>query len=354
MKEAETNEPESNHEEEANPKPHVFAIKRGASVWSKREFLKTAASGIVTAAVIGCSPKNADNASAFPSKDPNNAIPPFVVGGTTYRLIDLKDYNGTLPPTGVNLGVVGYVQADFYFRYFNEQGRQAVNQHESKVGDKAALSGMKSLATSLAARGNAQPTEQSQFAELFSAIKLDTEKSATSSGRRMQGSNARVEARGRRMQGSAASGAISGRRMQGAEGRVEAGSPQRNLGTLTINGQRYENSRIVESYTDGYTRLAHADGVAVVRTDALPEVVQMQLPHPVANPSRRPTTVPKTTTVVPSAPIRPVEPVRPVEPSRSAEPVRPVEPSRPAEPVRPVEPSRPSEGTYTSHYWRPN
>jgi head-tail adaptor len=281
----------------------------------KRAFLKIAATGAVAGATLSCSDQK---------KDPNNAIPPFAFGATTYRLIDLKDYNGALPPSGMNLAVVGYVQNDFYFRYFDEQGRLAVNQHESKVTDAATLSEMKVLASSLAAKGDAEPSEQSRFAQLFSAVRSDAEKSQASSGRRMQGSDARLGVRGRRMQRSAAGGTVSGKRMQGAEGRVEAGSPQRNLGTLLVNNERYTDSRIAETYADGYTKLAYAGGVVVVRTDALPEVVRLQLPHPIANPSPKPSAVPRTTTtVVPAAPVAPAEPSRPLE----------------REP---------------SHYWRPN
>ena len=314
----------------ANPEPQVLAIKRDGSVWrmGKRAFLKTAAAATVAGATVGCSD---------PKKDPDNVIPPFVFGSTTYRLIDLKDYNGALPPSGTNLAVVAYVQSDFYFRYFDAQGQLAVNQHESNILERANIAQIKVLAASIAAKGEADPVEQTRFAVLFSEVRADAAKSENSSGRRMQGSDGRVKARGRRMQGSAGTGAVSGRRMQGAEGRVEAGSPQRNLGTLRINNEYYTDSRIEASYTDGYTKLAHTGGTVMVRTDALPEIVRLQLPHPIDNPSQRPSAVPHKAVVPEPSPPRPSPPPRP-----------------PPRPKPSPSPGGGSGGEYTSHYWRPN
>jgi hypothetical protein len=114
---------------------------------------------------------------------------------------------------------------------------------------------------------------------------------------------------------------------------VEADSAQRNLGVVVINGQKYSDARTVETYTDGHTKVEHAGGTMVVRTDALPEIVRMQLSIPIANPTPMPSAIPQressTTTVV-----VPTEPVRPAPPKPT-----------------PV-PSPPRTTTY--HYWRPN
>lgn len=282
--------------------PQVLAVKRDEQVWrmGKREFLKRAVLGAVAGA-----------AACKTDKD-DNAVPPFAIGGMTYRLIALPDYNAELPQTGTSLSVVGFVDADFYFRAFNPAGQLVVNLHESKATDPAALGDLKRLSQTVAARGSAEPAEQTRFAELFAT----TTGTGPRSGRRMQGTTGEVGQAGRRMQGSASTGTITGRRMQGAEGRMEGSSAQRNLGTLRVNHERYNDARIVATYDDGYTKLTHADGEAVVRTDALPEIVRMQLPMAIGNPSPLPTAVPRTE-VVPA-------------------------------------PSPPPRSTYGGHYWRPN
>jgi hypothetical protein len=302
-------EPAANTDSTEPPaEPQVLAIKRQGDVWrmSKREFLKTVAAGTVVGlagTAVGCA-----------ADDDDDAIPPFQSGGVTYRLIALLDYNATLPDSGTSLAVTAYVESDFYFRSFDQQGALAVNLHESRLADQATVGEIKDFAKTLAAKGSAEPAEQQRFAELFSTATSGT---GTVSGRRMQGSESRVERSGRRMQGSTPTSTVSGRRMQGAEGRPEAGSRPQNLGTLVVNNRWYKESHIIATYTDGYTRLSHAGGEAVVQTDALPEIVQMQLPQAVANPSPRPSTVPRTTT---------------------------------ARPARPRSPRRRSSG----HYWRPN
>lgn len=303
-------DPARTDEVPASSAPRVLAIKRNGSVWrmGKREFLKTAVWGAVAGATGACADRQ--------DEEGDDAIPPFLVGGITYRVIALRDYNAVLPQSGKNVSVVAYVDSDFYFRHFDGDGQLAVNLHESKVTDKAALGEMKQLTQFVAAKFSADPTEQARFAELFSAT-TGSGTSTTASGRRMQGSQAETQTAGRRMQGSASTGTVSGRRMQGAEGRVESTSPPRNLGTLRVNNQSYENATILETYTDGYTRVSHAGGAVVVRTDALPEMVQLQLPQAVANPNPVPSAVPKTGV------------------------------TRPA-------PSTPRRRRSTGHYWRPN
>lgn len=275
-------------------KPHVLAVKRGEEVWrmGKREFLKRAVLGAV-----------AGGAACNSKKDDDDTVPPFAIGGMTYRLIALPDYNAELPRTGASLSVVGFVDSDFYFRSFNAAGEMVVNLHESKATDVAALSDLKRLSQTVAARRSIEPAEQTRFAELFAT----TTGTGPRSGRRTQETTGKVEQPGRRMQGSASSGTITGRRMQGAEGRPEVGSVERNLGTLRVNSERYHEVQIVATYTDGYTTLKHADGEAVVRTDALPEIVRMQLPIAVSNPRSRPTAVP---TAVPAPPPAPRPPPR--------------------------------------------
>jgi hypothetical protein len=130
---------------------------------------------------------------------------------------------------------------------------------------------------------------------------------------------------GRRMQGSTPVGTTSGRRMQGAEGRPEA-EVRRPLGTLIVNNERYDNAQIVDTYTDGYTRLSHLRGEVVVRTDSLPELVRLQTPMAIANPGGIPSAIPRTETTTTVVPAPAPAPAPKPAPSRS----------------------------YTSHYWRPN
>ena len=306
---------------EATPdaEPQVMAIKRQDEVWriGKRTFLKSTVVGAFASVAAACRNDNPDN-------DP---IPPFAIGGTTYRLMVLPDYNAKLPAAGRNLAVVASVKDDFYFRYFDDSGTMAVNQHESKVADKAALAEMKSLAQRVTAKRSADATEQSRFAELFAT----TTGTGKGSGRRIQGTDARVDSAGRRVQGSMSSGTISGRRMQGAEGRPEARSEPRNLGTLVVNNEKYEDSKVAETYTDGYTRIVHAGGEAVIRTDALPEIVRMQLPLASTSPSPRPSAIPRAVTVPAPAPAPPPQPEPQPEPQPSDD-----------------------AGSYGGHYWRPN
>jgi hypothetical protein len=310
MKKPESDSPAAAPDPGADAEPQVLAVKRGHEVWrmDKREFLKRAVLGAVAGAGA-CSGQDEDG-----DPESDDAVPPFVVGGTTYRLIELKSYNAGLPFTGTNLAIVAFINGDFYFRSFDAEGTQRFNLHESQIPapEQAALGDLKRLAQSLALTGSAEPAEQTRFAELHGVM---TGKS-TVTGRRMQGTAGEVEP-GRRMQGSASPGTVTGRRMQGAEGRPESPRVRRNLGTLRVNGERYNSATIVETYTDGYTKLSHADGEAVVRTDALPEIVRMQLPIAVPNPGVVPTAVPRTT-------------------------VRPA----------PSPPPRSSGGG--GHYWRPN
>jgi hypothetical protein len=288
---------------EATPdtEPQVIAIKRQDEVWrmGKRTFLKSTAVAAFASVAAACAgeKKNPPGANANPNPD-NDPIPPFGIGGMTYRLIALPDYNATLPAAGRNLAIVASVKDDFYFRAFDDQGTMAVNQHQSKAADQAALAEMKSLAQTVTAKRSADATEQARFAELFAT----TTGTVKGTGRRIQATDARVDSTGRRVQGSASSGAISGRRIPGAEGRLEARGEPRNLGTLVVDNQRYEESKVAETYTDGYTRIVHTGGETVIRTDALPEIVQMQLPRASTSPSPRPSAIPRTTVVPAPAP----------------------------------------------------
>lgn len=327
MNDDEIREGEVTLEPTPDDEPRIFAMKRRDDLWrmDKRAFLKSMALGTV-AGVIGCS-ESAEDIPDDDSDDSGDSIPPFDVGGISYRLIDLRDYNGTLPPSGRNLAVVAYVQSDFYFRYFDGEGNHAVNVHESNVSDQTAVGEIKSMTQTIAARGNASPSEQVRINKLFTAVRNSaTGTGETVSGRRMQGTAAQTESGGRRMQGTIPSGPASGRRLQGAEGRAEAGRPPRILGTLRINDETYQESRIVATYTDGQTKLSHAGGEIVVRTDALPELVHMQLPQPIKNPSPRSTAVPTQTTTTTPVPT----------------------------PVRPSNPSPAPRSSTTGHYWRPN
>jgi hypothetical protein len=309
----------TSQEPPTTPEPQVQAVKRDDTVWrmDKREVLKTAVVGTVAAVIGGCSSSKDDD-------DLPDAVPPFSVGGTTYRLIELPSYNAKLPAKGKNLAVVAFKDSDFYFRSFDARGKQEFFDHESKVQDQAALGELKKVVQSVTANRIVQPTEQDQIAELFTAT---TRPAGSTGGRRMQGSQTEAERPGRRMQGSSSTGAVSVRRMQGAEGRLEGSSAQRNLGTLKVNEVSYEESKIVETYTDGYTKVAHSGGEVVVRTDALPEIVRMQLPHAIVNPSPKPSAVPSTGSTTSSS----------GSSSRSS--------------------SSSSGGSYRSsggHYWRPN
>ncbi|MCG8463162.1 MAG: hypothetical protein MI919_43320 [Holophagales bacterium] len=336
MKDREIREREAGPEPRPDEEPQVFAMKRGDDLWrmDKRAFLKSMALG-TAAGAIGCSTTDTGEAGDPDEPGPpvgpdddgdggggNDSIPPFDVEGISYRLIDLRDYNGTLPESGQNLAVIAYVQSDFFFRYFDAEGNQAVNVHESKVSDQTSVSEMKNLARSVTAARNAGAAEQARLAELFGNVRSSaTEAGGAVSDRRMQGTRARSESGRRRMQGTIPGGSTSGRRLPGAEGRAEAGTAPRNLGTLRINGESYRESRIIATYKDGHTKLSHARGVIVVRTDALPEIVRMQLPQPVDNPSPRPTTIPAGESVT--------------------------SPSAPREPP-------PTRRRSTGHYWRPN
>lgn len=304
----------------SDAEPQVMAIKRQDEVWrmGKRTFLKSTMVGAFASVAAACgldSPddENPDDQNPINENPHNDPIPPFGIGGVTYRLIVLPDYNAELPAVGRNLAIVASVQDDFYFRSFDDQGEMAVNQHESKTSDQAALADMKSLAQTVTAKRSADTTEQARFAELFAT----TTGTGKASGRRMQGTDARVDSGGRRVQGSRSSGTISGRRVQGAEGRLEARSEPRNLGTLVLDNQKYDDSKVAETYTDGYTRIVHAGGEAVIRTDALPEIVRMQLPQASTSPSRRPSAIPRTATV-------------------------------------PAESPSGYDRSYSTHYWRPN
>ncbi len=330
--------------------PQVFAMKRRDDLWrmDKRAFLKSMVLGTAVGA-FGCSTADKDNqdnqseegddsiaaleedVQDDQGQEGEEPIPPFDVGGISYQLIDLRDYNGTLPSSGRNLAVVAYVQSDFYFRYFDAEGNQAVNVHESNVPDQVSVGEIKSLAQTVAAKRSASANEQARISELFTNVRNSTTGAGdTASGRRMQGTRTQTGSGGRRMQGTIPGGPTSGRRLQGAEGRAEAGTPPRNLGTLRINGERYEESRVIATYSDGQTRISHAGGETVVRTEALPEIVQMQLPQPTQNPSPRAAAMPTQTTTT-----RPVSP--PVSP-----------------PKRPSRPSSPPRRRSTGHYWRPN
>lgn len=303
---------------EASTEPSVFAMKRDGVLQpiGKRSFLKAAAFAAV-GTTVGCSNDDDDD-----NPEVGDAVPPFDVGGVTYRLVILRDYNSQLPPSGTNLGVVGFVGDDFFFRRFDESGRLAVNLHESRVEDKTLLANLKGLSMVLREKGTAEAAEQTRFAALFSETTAST--GSAGGGRRMQESAGSTKSGGRRMQGSTSQGSVSGQRMQGAEGRPAAGAKPRNVGTITVNGEQYENVTIVETYTDGYSRIEHSTGTVVVRTDALPEIAQMQAPIAVSQSSARPATMPAQPRVTP----------------------RP----RPAPAPSPT----PPRGGGGSHYWRPN
>lgn len=316
----------------------VLAVKRDGQVWriSKRSFFKSAVVGMAALAVPGCSDGTPKTDAENKKKDDDpppvgaDAVPPFQAGGVTYRVIKLADYNDRLPWAGKRVVVVAYLNSDLYFRSFDERGGIVANQHESRIADKASLAKMKSLVETVAARGRAEAAEQASFVDLFSKVTSSATAKGTeapTTGRRLQGSEGRAESSGRRLQGSTASGRVTGRRLQGAEGRLEGDSAQRNLGPLVVNGERYTDAKIVETYKDGYTQVAHSGGTIVVKTDSLPEIVRMQMSHPVANPSPRPTAIP----AAPRVESAPVVTPAPVEP-------------------RPSPPST----SYGGHYWRPN
>ena len=278
----------------SEPQPKVFAVRRAETLWrsDKRGILKTAAVGAAASVVGGCSPSRDKNPK---DKDPvPPVVPPFSIGGVTYSLIKLPDYNAKIPSSGKGAVVIAFVGSDYYLREFGPNGTMTVNYHESKVKDKTALGDLKQVVQSVVTEGGAAPAKQQEIADLFQASVRPSANAAER--KRMQGSEAKAEPAGRRMQGAVSSGNVSGRRMQGAEGRADVPGVQRDLGTLNINQNDYNDAKIVETYTDGYTKISHAGGSAVVRTDALPEVVQMQLPHPIANPSPKPSAIPSTTT----------------------------------------------------------
>jgi hypothetical protein len=319
--------------------PRVLAVKRDGHVsrMDKRSFLRVAAS-VVGGASAGCA-SVAKPPDETPQQDDDppggagggNAIPPFQIGGTTYHVIKFADYNARLPTAKSRTAFVAFVNDDFYFRAVDDRGTVASNHHESRITDKATLAEMKSIVATVVKKGTAASEEQIQIASLFSKViasasVVPVETTPPSSGKRMQGSEGRPQSSGRRFQGSAASGQVAGRRLQGAEGRLEGDSAQRSLGVLVINGQRYSDTRITETYTDGYTKVVHAGGTIVVRTDALPEIVQMQLAIPIANPNPQPSAISEkgSTTVV--------------------------TPAKPPEPTRP----RRGSGGGGIHYWRPN
>lgn len=304
----------------------VLAIKRDnlSAGMTKRSFLRAAMTGLAVSATAACSTpaKNDDQA---PTPAPGNVGASFVVGGTTYEIVDLQDYNRVLPQTGANLAVVGYVGSDYFFRSFDADGSRTLNHHESKLQDRESLTEMKQLVATIVTTGRAEPTQQTQFAALFTKVAASTSTgSGGSSGKRLQSSEGSLSEQGRRMQGSAGSGQVSGRRMQGAEGRPERNVAEKDLGTVVVNGTPYHHARVTGTYTDGYSTVTHDGGTVVVRTDSLPEIVQMQLSVPVPNPAPRPAAIPVQPKVAPEPPPR----------------------------------SSGSRGggsrSYGSHYWRPN
>ncbi|MCC6155359.1 MAG: hypothetical protein IT367_16440 [Candidatus Hydrogenedentes bacterium] len=323
--------------------PEVFAVRRDGELWrlSKREVLLGAAMGAVTTVAAGCTPgsddEKSDDNDGPPDTPPDgppggsDAAPPFAVGGVTYQIVRLDSYNDTLISSGKNLTVIAFINSDFYFRHFDSKGRRAVNIHESKAEDKVALGKLKQLVQTVSEKASVEPAEQTEIADLFAET---TQRVRPGGGRRMQGTEAKPVRVGRRMQGSMSSGSVFGRRLQGAEGRIEAQGETRNLGALKVNNRIYEDSRIVETYSDGYTKVAHSGGEVVVRSDALPEIVQLQLPHPIPNPNPLPTAIPRTATV-PKTVTAPTPTPKPKPPRSSGG-------------------SGSTSGTYGGHYWRPN
>lgn len=320
---------------DSTTEPPVVAIKRDAEAggMTKRSFLRTAVGGLVVGAAFARadSPEKKDDDEDEPPGGGSGGVS-FAVGGTTYRITDLKNYNGTLPKSGQNLAIVGYVGSSFFFRSFDAQGRRLADSHESRLADKASLDEIKVLTSTIVAKGSAEAEQQTQFAALFTKVTSSVGTgSGGTPGKRMQGAGGRAEKQGRRHQGSSGSGHVSGRRMQGGEGRSEGDSSERDLGTVVINGKSYDHTKVTATYTDGFSRVTHADGSILVRSDSLPEMVQMQLSIPVTNPTPVPSATPAKPKVVTPSPT-------------------------PAPP--------PSTGTrrgtttmtytYTYHYWRPN
>lgn len=348
-----------------NDSPKVYAIKRSGGLWTlhRRDALKAVA-GATGALVVGA---GCDTKSTTPSEGTSfsKALTSieFSSGSNTFRLVDLKDYNGAMPSSGTNLFVVGYVVDDFFFRNFDSGGEVIFNKHESHFETAVdELTRFKSLVREVKHRGRFEPSEEEQFAEMVSTISHQNKRTqaSSSSGRRMQGSAAEITNPGRRMQNaagavagfdsrsqdSAASATTAGRRMQGALSEATSagrrmqgtagqfhgshGAYRQNYGDIVIGTRTYHNLKIVGVYSDGTCQIQYAGGSKAIQVTQLSELVRMQLPPPISRPASDVRASTETTTSHETTISRPTTTTSPT-------------------------PSYPSRTySYSYHYWRPN
>jgi hypothetical protein len=405
---------DSKREGGEQPEPVVFSVKRRGSLWriDRRDLLKNIAGGAGALAATGCTAPAASSSAFTPTRverwdytfqlvdmNQNGAVVPASGKNLVVVIVGLRS-----PETSRSV---------LHFRAFDRQGKLSLDASESQLPASAApeieqlrallprlrgaISGSADQAEfATAARRIVEPRANLDFApterkhlpvvnepppEVPPPPAAPAEENAA--GRRLQGAGEPAEsareapAAGRRLQNA---GVVSpaeeesrpslstGRRMQEGARPLESGEssaagrrlqnsgarkPSRELGTIWIDGTRYENARIVAVYSDGSCRIAHSEGAAVVQVKDLPPSARENLPEAVPKPLSSPPAI------LPG----PRPPGRPPSPPRSPPSASPPRPTpaplptpRPYTPPfeRPYTPPPPSTPYYRGHYWRPN